>query len=413
MYIYLENKFNIEDPNMLMMEAEIPTTYIFRDTIYPKVEKVLSTTEGQRKFSKLVSDYINRNNAKLTTIGPVYQIPFTEYDKNMYYELFETSSSELLKTIKHAREEIGTSIPPWQSLSQNPIFCLFFYVIRYFTIHKEPKMLNNALIIMALAIYPSIFFKYFRRYTVNSGVMQYTIDNLSQRFLIKKSNHIFGVLATSVQNSWQYHEQNIIKGSDDGCAQFAWRVHNDQNSLVKRIAQAYNENKNKGLTVSTMINTFDDENINVDEENNSNKVENISNKILTQILINGVDLKLSDFSAAASNISKIELRNYLTKIITDQNSKDMESLIESILFIYLYYEKHTYEEINSKQFISFALSTFKKTNSKEKNINNIKRILDKWGEDSGLYGKFTRLGTRVDYTKGIYLYFIMCIQRYN
>jgi hypothetical protein len=243
--------------------------------------------------------------------------------------------------------------------------------------------------------------------------MQYTIDNLSQRFLIKKSDHLFGVLTTLIQTSWQFHQNNIKQGSDDACAQFAWRVHNDQNSLVKRIANAYNENKRNGLTVTSTQDIFDDNNINVDIENNSNKVDNITNKVVTTILINGVDLKISDFCANAANVSKLELRNYLTLIIKDKNSNDIKKFIESILFVYLYYEKHTYEEINSKLFIAYALATFKKTNSKDENIGRIKGTLDKWGNDTGLYQRFTRLATRVDYTKGIYLYFIMCIQRYG
>lgn len=411
MYDYIDD--NLE----FLTEAQLDTTYFFRDNVYPKIHAVLSTPEGQKKFTRIISEFVNRNNTKLTTIGPVYQVPFTENDKAQFYSLFEIDPTKLVRLIKDVREKLKTSIPPWQSLCQNPIFVVLYYSIRYFTINKDKdkdsKMLNSALIIMALAVYPSIFYKYFRRYTINSGVMQYTIDNLSQRFLIKKSDHIFGTLTTLVQNSWQYHESNIKNGSDDNCAQFAWRVHNDQNSLIKRIANVYNENKRNGLTVTGMQDIYDDNNINVDIENDTNKVENITNKIVTQIIINGVDLKIADFAANAANISRLELRNYLTKIILEKRAGEMKTFIESILFIYLYYEKHTYEEINSRQFIVYALSTFKKTNSKDENITKIKKMLDKWGEDSGLYARFSRLATRVDYTKGIYLYFIMCIQRYG
>ena len=406
-----------DESDLLFTEAQLDTTFIFRDTVYPKIEAVLSTPEGRRQYARIIEAYVNRNTNKLTTIGPVYQIPFTEGDKSQYYQLFGFDSASLIKIIKEARVKLGTSIPPWQSLCQNPIFCVFFYCIRYFTLHKEVdpngKFLNSSLIIMALAVYPSIFYKYFRRYTVNTGVMQYTIDNLSQRFLIKKSDHLFGVLTTLIQTSWKFHQNNIKQGTDDACAQFAWRVHNDQNSLVKRIANAYNENKRNGLTVTSTQDIFDDNNINVDIENNSNKVDNITNKVVTTILINGVDLKISDFCANAANVSKLELRNYLMMIIKDKNSNDIKKFIESILFVYLYYEKHTYEEINSKLFIAYALSTFKKTNSKDENIGRIKGTLDKWGNETGLYQRFTRLATRVDYTKGIYLYFIMCIQRYG
>ena len=181
---------------------------------------------------------------------------------------------------------------------------------------------------------------------------------------------------------------------------------------MKKIAQNYNSNKNQGLMVTTDVDSYDDNAV-VDVENDTNKVSAMVDKIVMQIIVNGIDLRLCDFAANAANVSKIELRNYLMKIISDKNSNDMKSFIESILFIYLYYEKKTYEEINSKVFLSFALALFKKTNSKDTNISNIKKMLDKWGTDSGVYGKFNRVATRIDYTKGIYLFFILCIQKYS
>lgn len=387
-------------------------TYTFRDNFYPTVERILSTSSGQKRFTNFVSSFINRNSSKLTTIGPMYQIPFTFEDKKAFFDLFELNESDVVAIVKKTREALKTSVPSWQSITQNPVFVIMYFVIRYFTITKNPKQLNNALVIMALAIYPSIYYKYFRNWTINTGTMQYTIDNLSQRFIIKKSSHIFGALTYSVQGSWKFHEKNIIDGNDENCVQFAWRIHNDQNSLIKKIAQNYMSNKSKGLTVITDVDAYDDNSV-VDVENNTNKVSAMVDKIILQCIMNGVDLRLCDFAANASETSKIELRNYLTKIICEKNSEDMKSFIESILFLYLYNGQHTYEEINSKQFLTFALALFKKTNSKDENIVNIKKLLDKWGNDSGIYGKFSRIPTRVIYTKGIFLYFILAIQKHS
>lgn len=411
MFIFNENSY-LEETSDIIYEVSGNQLYNFKDFLWDKVEKVLSTNEGKRAFSNMVGNYINRNSSKLTTIGPMYQIPFTYEDKSNFYKIFEVDESELTAVIKKTRETIKTSIPPWQFISQNALFVLMYFVVRYFTIQKDSKQLNNALSIMALAIYPSIYYKYFRRWTINTGVMHYTIDNLSQRFIIKKSYHIFGALMYSVQGSWKFHEKNIVDGSDENCVQFAWRIRNDQNSLIKKIAQNYISNKEKGYTVTTDVDSFDDNAV-IDVENDTNRVGNMTSKIVLQIVVNGVDLKICDFAANAANISKLELRNYLSKIIIEKNSEEMKSFIESILFLYLYYEKHTYEEINSKQFISFALSLFKKTNSKDENISNIKKLLDKWGDDSGLYGKFSRVATRIDYTKGIFLYFILTIQKHS
>ena len=396
---------------MFLMEKDASESYVIRTDLYPIVEKVLNTPEGQKRFSRLVGEFINRNSTKLTTVGPQYLIPFNYADKNGYYELFNIDESQLKvilnKMIKNINDKAN-----WAIFKNNPIVILFYCIIRYFTIKKDSKQLNNALIITALVFYPLTFTKYFK-FEPNAGIMHYTIDNLSKRFIIKKNNHIFGTLVASIQGSWKFHEKDFTNGSDKEVIRFLQRIRNDQNSLLKKIRGEFEINYRKGLTISTSVDSYEDGGAIVDIENDSNRVEAITDKVVTKLLINGVNLQVSDFAAQGAGVSKIDLRNCLTKIINEKNGNDMRSLIESILFLYLYDEKKTYNDINSKQFIAFSLLLFKKTNSKNENICNIKNILDKWGKDSGIYSRYTRIATRVDYSKAIFLYFIVSIQQYN
>lgn len=412
---YIENRKNNEiyiDENTTdsyIMEANTTST-IYKDTIEPKVNKVLSTPEGHRKFINLVGNYINKNNAKLTTAGPVYQLAFTQFDKEEFFKLFDITVNDINNLTKVVTTKINDKAS-WPLIKQNPIFVLFYYIIRFYTLKKDSKALNSSLIILALAIYPSVFSHFFK-YEPNVGVMQYTIDNLSQRFIIKKSNHIFGTLTYSIQNSWKFHEKDFKNGADIDCITFIRRIRNDQSSLLRKIANNYYDNYKKGLSVYTTVDNYED-NINVDIENNTNKVELLTNRIVTQILINGLNLDITGFASNACNISNLELRNYLNKIIIHKKNDEIRSFIGSILFLFLYTDKHSVEEIHSKLFLSYTIALFKKTNSKDKNIANVKNILDKWGEDTGLYGKFSRKATRVDYTRGMFLYFVISIQRYS
>lgn len=395
--------------NNFLMEASETSTYLIREKIYPKIEKVLDTPDGRRKFERLVSEFINRNGSKLTAVGPLYNIPFTHKDHAEYFSLFGVSGDEIYKVVDEIVKQINDKAN-FTLLRNNPIYILLYCVIRYFTIKQNEQMLKSALIIMALAFYPSIYKKYYK-YDPNPDVMAYTIDNLSKRYIIKKSNTLFGTLTYSITNSWKFHEKNFYDGSDKEVIRFIQRIRNDQNSLMKKITNNYRENHAKGLSITTQVDAYDNS-IVVDNENDTNRVEYMTTKIVTNMLVNGIDYKFSDFAASASNVSKIELRNYLTKIASEKNSNSMKSFIESILFIYLYDEKHTYDEINSKQFIAYALALFKKTNAKNDNINNIKLTLEKWATDSGIYARFNRLATRNDYSKGIFLYFILSIQKY-
>ena len=228
---------------------------------------------------------------------------------------------------------------------------------------------------------------------------------------MKKSNHIFGTLTYSIQSSWKFHEKDFHNGSDQDVIRFIQRIRNDQNSLLKKIANAYLTNQRKNLSVVTQVDAYDDS-INVDNVNNTNKVETLSNKIVLAMLTNGVDIRICDAASQVTQISKLDLRNYITLIVNEKETEAMKSLIDSILFMYLYTENHEPDQIRSKEFIGYALALFKKTNSKDPNIMNIKKNLDKWATNTGIYRKFSRAATRVDYTKAIYLYFIISIQQY-
>ena len=412
MFIFFENaQDNYDIEPMYFSEASSESlTYIIKDELYPKIDAVLSTDQGKRNFNNIIGRYVSRNNDKLTTSGPQYLIPFTMKDKQEYFDLFSVSDTEVASLVDKITKQVNDKAN-WRLFKNNPIFFIFYCCIRYATLSKDAKLLNSALIAMALSVYPSIFAKYFR-YEPNPNIMQYTIDNLSNRFIIKKSNHIFGTLTYSIQSSWKFHEKDFSRGADQDVIRFIQRIRNDQNSLLKKIANAYQTNYKKGLFVTTQVDAYDD-NINVDNVNNTNKVETLSNKIVLSMLTNGVDLRIADFASNAAQVSKLDLRNYISLIINEKESETMKEFISSILFLYLYTDSHEPDEIRSKEFIGYALQLFKKTNSKDKNVTNIKTTLDKWGTSSGIYRKFSRSATRVDYTKAIFMYFILSIQMYS
>ena len=106
-----------------------------------------------------------------------------------------------------------------------------------------------------------------------------------------------------------------------------------------------------------------------------------------------------------AQISISEVRFYLSKIITEDQSDTIKKFIESILFLWLYDEKKTKKEINSSEFLIWSSQLFRKTNSNNDNIARIKDTLNLWGDISGLHKKFTREASRINYKKAIFFYF--------
>lgn len=384
---------------------------ILRDTIYPYVETTFkSNPNNVRAFNNLVAGFINRNIDKLTTSGPVYLIPFTDRDKEMYYKLFNITEEELKTAMKKHTSSLNNS--EFRLLSNNPIFSLFYFVIRYFTLHPDRKSLNSALTIYALSAYPAIFSKYFK-HGVNEAVMQYTIDNLTDKFLIKKVDHILGLLVTSIQHSYEFLKVSIREGVDSDVIRFIQRIRNDHNSMFKKLMNVYMDNYRNNRTVVITNNQYDEDTPIIDEvDNATTEVNNAITKVLLPIVQNGVDVTRAEAAARMAGISISDCRMFLINIINDKNIDLLQKFIESLLFLYIYEGRKTVRDVRSSYFLSWSASLFKKTNSKNPNINKINEVLNIWAENSGVYAKFKREASRINYKKAIFFYVVLSIQKY-
>lgn len=408
--LFSEATDSITNPNL---------SHYFVEKVGKRVDKVLSDPAKVKEFNNLVRNYINRNITKLTKSGPCDMIPFTDLDHKQFQEMFgfwynitktkETSPNEIREYITEYSKLAHAKITFWLNNSSQ---VLFYFVIRYFTMHPDPKSLNAALSIYTLCIYPVMFHKYFPL-GVMEPIMQYTIDNLTEKFLIKKSKHLFDSLLQSIQASYRFHKNNFKNASDKNVADWISRIRNDQNSMLKKISNEYMKNWKDGKAARTTNEEYDSDTPIIDElENGTTAVQNIVQKVTLPIIEEGVDLVRAEAAAKMAQVSISDCRYFLTLIITDSNADLIQKFIESILFLYIYEGKKTERDIRSTYFITWAASLFKKTNSKNPNINTINDILNTWSENSGINKKFSRIASRINYKKAIFYYLILCIQKH-
>lgn len=399
-----------ENNKLNMAIAEAKTTYLFKDTYYDKIASILSTPVGDRKFKQLVGSFIDRNNAKLHTAGPTTMIPFADVDKGQYFLLFQLNQSDVVKTIVDITSEIGSS--EFKLLRNNPIFWIFYCVIRFYTLKKDVQGVNSSLAIFSLSVYPSIFSKYFK-HGANEAVMQYTMDHLSEKYLMKQGGHLFGGLFLSIQHSYEFLKDYLPDAADKEIIRFIQRIHNDQNSMIKNICDQYIQNYNAGNRIKLNKDSYDDVQVDIDATNNTTAVEVISNNIVNQIITNGLDLRRVSQCKDLAQIGLSDCRFYLSKVVTIKYTKEINAFVQAVLFLFLYDEKKTREDINSSYFLVWSAQLFRKTNSNNQNIATIKNTLDKWGEETGVHAKFKRDASRINYKKAIFWYFILSIQYYN
>lgn len=386
-------------------------TYIIRDFIYPNVEASLSNPVNDRKFRQLVEQYLNRNAQILHEPGPITKLLFLDTDKAALFTLCGVNEADVKKHVSTITGQLNRDAG-FLLAKQNPVFTLIWCIIRFYTLKKDEKGINIALAIYACAAYPSIFDKYFK-HGANRGVMIYTIDNLTNKFTFKQAKHTFGALITSIEASYKFLAPFFHDGCDRECIRWLQRIRNDQNSLIKKICNEYMNNYHKGLSVYTSNETFDDTNMLDTISNNTAVVEETAQKVCISLITNGLNWQLAEAAAKWSGVSVVDLRFYLTKIINKDNEDRLNKFIESVLFIYLYDGKKRPEEIHSKMFLSFGIELFRRTNSGDPNVKTIKDNLEYWAMESGIYDRFKRDASRINYKKSVYWYIVLSIQKFS
>lgn len=409
-----------DDYFMEAEEALNPTTsHFLLQKIGKRVDTVLADPKNVRTFVNLVQNFINRNITKLTKSGPCDMIPFTDTDHEAFHKLFgfwytidpranKTSPNEIRDIIDEYSKRAHIKCDFWKN---NSSLMLFYFVIRYFTMKNDSKNLNTALAIYTLCNYPVMFHKYFPN-GVMEPYMQYTIDNMTEKFIIKKSKHLFDALMTSIQASYKFHKGNFASATDKKVGDWINRIRNDQNSMMKKISNEYMKNYKAGNAARTSNEEYDGDTPIVDElENGTTVVQNLVQRVTLPIIEDGVDLVRAEAAAKMSQVSVSDCRYFLTLIITDSNADTIQKFIESLLFLYIYEGKKTERDIRSQYFLAWSASLFKKTNSKNKNINTINEILNFWAESTGLYKKFAGKTSRINYKKAIFFYLVLCIQK--
>lgn len=394
------------------MEAAVKNTTILKDLIYPIVEKTFATQANVRKYRMLISQFFEKNTPKLTTPGPQYLIVFGDADKDEFYKLFGITKEEIVFAMKNVIKSAGSSAE-FKYLTNNPFLSFLYYIIRYFTLHHDDKALNATLGLFSIDVYWSIFTKYFPNGVIEP-VMNYTIDNLTDKFIIKKAGTIFGALTESAKHSYEFHKSKIRTGNDPDCIAFLQRIRNDQNSMFRTISGIYYDNHKKGNAITTRNDDYDPENPILDDITSvSTEVQATVNRVCMPMIANGVDISLAEAASAIGNVSVTNLRIYLMKIFVNERLDEITQIVESILFLYINGEHKSSRDIRSAHFLYWTYALFKKTNSKDGNIVRINAILNRWGEETGIYKAFKSEGSKINYKRAIFTYIAMCIQKYN
>ena len=181
------------------------------------------------------------------------------------------------------------------------------------------------------------------------------------------------------------------------------------NSFLKKIAREFYDNQKQGNYLNLEFESNDEDNYR-EADSSIHAIERIVNKTTMKLIVDGPSIKLITIAAKNNSVSVNELRNYLNTMIVGDNKKDITEIIESILFLYVYDDKNSIDDINSDKFLLYCLDIYKRSNVTDTNVLKIKKILDSWLDHLGTYKKTNRVATINNFRRALFTFFVITIQ---
>ena len=354
---------------------------------------------------KIISSYIDRNTEKLSTTGPVKQTTFSAGDKDNIYNLFGINEKSI-ELIAKKSIELSRGVN-----TANPFNILMTLIIRECHIKKLINERKACSIYLILSMYPSIFKKYFK-FEPNDRIMEYTINQLSNKYKIKQMGTVLAALVDTVTICDNHYSSHLIRGTDKDIADYISAIKTRLNSLIKNICSEFMKQHDSGKYMNYEIDNEDEENFST-ADSNSYLIERVTNAVVLELSVRGPDMKVVTIAAKLNKVSINDLRTTVTKMCKDNKNRDqIKEVVSAIMYDFLFDGENNKEDVYSSKFIVFSLNTYKKSNTTNTNIVKIKDILDEWlKEYSEAYKKSNMVSTLNLFRKSLYMFFVFTIQK--
>ena len=379
-----------------------------KEKLYPKASVSLNNPENVKEFKRNIDHYMASHIESYSTPGPSTRPTINPTIVNNLYKILGLTEVEIKDCLKHIPGNKGT----WKYFN-NPYNIAIVLSIHHFTVKKDEAQLNNSLLYLLTNIYQYMFIKYYPKFNPNESTMAYTIANLSQRFKIKKTGTILGALTDITKTCYDTHKDRITRFNDEDILKFINDEVSRINSFMKKLRDEYENNvKNENYLQSEKDNYSDESYYEADSD--SFAIDRVTNKVLTSLVVNGPDRKLIEMAARNSNVSVNVLQTSILTLISESHRDDIKRIIECLLALYLNDnpdKSASLKDIGTNKFYVYCIKVYRQSNTVNKNIIEVKSILDRWIDELNLSAKVSTEGSIGNYRKAIFTFFIFTIEK--
>jgi hypothetical protein len=247
--------------------------------------------------------------------------------------------------------------------------------------------------------------------------MDYTINNLSNKFDIKRLGSLMKALEKISDNNHDNYEKSFISDDDDAIFRYIEGLRTRLNNFVQKVANEFMYNYDHKLYLNkdavSMRGEDGSDDYNVNRKSDSSAIEQGASNYIIWFSTNALDER---GLLLASTINKDVSLNSLRNIINSLKNEDMnklELIVAGLLASLMLSQKdNDLKAVCNVKFIPFALTIFTKSNMKDENLlairDNLNFLLNKY---SVTFASTTREATKIAYRKALLIYVAYTIQK--
>ena len=383
-------------------------TFFIKDAFKAKVDEALNKPSNDRALFKHIGEYRNKNIEILSSPYPTTNMIFlmggdgmNGADADIVFKSCGVDKEEMHRVIEASKKELFLDLV---GKNVTPFSVTLILAMSHF--YKDKTRLRLLCLYYTYGFYWSVFKKYFPKFDPNPEVMRYTIDDINNKFTIKKVGSLEKMLDATVTKTAETYADKFANLSDkeiiELCNAFRTRVDHQFNKIVREYNRNYLKNNRKFTSIET-----DAEGNQIDRETNLTNIEQLSNQCTTKFFTSGVSNKQINLASDICKVSKSDLTTAIQLLHDEENIKDVKTFYDCLFYAFFkQYPNATVQDVKSLKFVAAIDQIYKKGNCNDKNINTIKELSHKWLQrGSKTYAVTTRPATQNNFRKAIYLYF--------
>jgi hypothetical protein len=367
-----------------------------------------------KMFLKHCALYIDRNTDALAISAPYERLLFLETrDSDPLFTIFHITKKQVKDVVKKSPLIYET----FRTLN-DPLIILLTALNQFYRNYPGNRdaiaAVNYSSLFLALRFYSSRQ-GHLWPYGAHKDIMEYTVNHITDKFLMRKHKTIIGVLqyiSTENDNNLgiKLFETHIDADFKYYITNFKTRI----NNFLRNIWVEYDKNVKNQNYIGETSDRYDDEDQNLRElDNASSEIYQSVFKIYGKVKSSPIDMAILKDAVTGSNLSSNTVLNTLESIIKNETDT-LKTVITSTIQMFLKEPKNKIAMLKSKYFMVYAMKVYRVSNTIDKDLQALKNQLDDWIKQYGsTYVKLNRAATLSTFRKCVFQYIVGCIIKYS